>query len=155
MRVHAVPTTDPGLQWAKRLDKGLLANSNQRRSLASAALQRLPTLSNTLKQTRGSNHPNLPNMASPAMGNGPSWTIANSSRKPLLHHSRRRVLHQMDRSKATSYNNLKIVKRFFWQQIICCFRVPRELIVDNGTQFDSEVFKEFCMQTASSKEQMA
>jgi len=38
------------------------------------------------------------------------------------------------------------VKRFFWQQIICHFRVPRELTVDNGTQFDSEVFKEFCMQ---------
>ena len=84
----------------------LLANSNQRHSLASVALRRLPTLSNALKQTRGSNHPNLPNMASPTMGNGPSRTIANSTRKPPLHGGRRRVLHQMDRSKATGYKNL-------------------------------------------------
>ena len=84
----------------------LLANSNQRCSLASTALQRLPTLSNALKHTRGSNNTNLPNMASPTMGNGPSRTIANSSRKPPLHDGRRRVLHQKDRSKATSYNNL-------------------------------------------------
>ena len=38
------------------------------------------------------------------------------------------------------------VKKFFWQQIICCFGVPRELTVDNRTQFDSEVFKDFCKQ---------
>ena len=29
---------------------------------------------------------------------------------------------------------------------MCRFGVPRELTVDNITQFDSEVFKEFCMQ---------
>lgn len=30
-----------------------------------------------------------------------------------------------------------IVQKFFWQNIVCRFRVPSELIVDNGTQFDS------------------
>ena len=35
------------------------------------------------------------------------------------------------------------IKKFFWQQIICQFRVPRELTMDNGTQFHSEVFKKF------------
>ena len=35
------------------------------------------------------------------------------------------------------------VKKFFWQNIICRFRVPRTLIVDNGKQFDSDNFKEF------------
>ena len=84
----------------------LVANNNQWCSLASVALRRLPTLNNALKQTRGSNHRNLPNMASPAMGNGPSRTIANSSRKPPLRSGCRQVLHQIDRSKATSYNNL-------------------------------------------------
>jgi hypothetical protein len=38
------------------------------------------------------------------------------------------------------------VKKFFWQQIICRFEVPMELTMDNGTQFDSEAFKEFFMQ---------
>ena len=85
-------------------------------------------------------------MASLEMANGPNRTNANSSRKPSLRSGHRRVLHQMDRSKAISYNNLVDCQKFFWQQIICCFEVPRELIVDNETQFDSKVFKEFCMQ---------
>jgi hypothetical protein len=36
------------------------------------------------------------------------------------------------------------VLKFFWQNIICRFGVPRELIVDNGKQFDYYSFKEYC-----------
>ena len=36
------------------------------------------------------------------------------------------------------------IRKFFWQNIICRFRVPKELTVDNGKQFDSQPFKEFC-----------
>ena len=36
------------------------------------------------------------------------------------------------------------VRKFFWQNIICRFGVPKELMVDNGKQFDSQLFKEFC-----------
>ena len=36
------------------------------------------------------------------------------------------------------------MKKFFWQNIICRFGVPRNLTVDNGEQFESEKFKEFC-----------
>jgi len=36
------------------------------------------------------------------------------------------------------------VKKFFWQNIICRFRVLRTLTVDNGKQFDSDKFKKFC-----------
>ena len=35
------------------------------------------------------------------------------------------------------------VRKFFWQNIICRFGVPRELTVDNGKQFDSQHFREF------------
>jgi hypothetical protein len=36
------------------------------------------------------------------------------------------------------------IQKFFWQNIICGFGVPRELTVDNGKQFDCYTFKEYC-----------
>jgi hypothetical protein len=39
-----------------------------------------------------------------------------------------------------------IVQKFFWQNIVCRFGVPKAITVDNGTQFDDETFKEFCYQ---------
>ena len=36
------------------------------------------------------------------------------------------------------------VQKIFWQNIIYRFGVPKELTVDNGKQFDSQSFKDFC-----------
>jgi hypothetical protein len=38
------------------------------------------------------------------------------------------------------------LKSFFWQNIICCFGVAREITVDNAKQFDCHIFKDFCHQ---------
>jgi transposase len=38
------------------------------------------------------------------------------------------------------------LKRFFWQNIICHFGVPRKITVDNVKQFDCHIFKDFCHQ---------
>jgi hypothetical protein len=39
---------------------------------------------------------------------------------------------------------LATVQKFFWQNIVCRFGVPKAITIDNGTQFDVETFKEFC-----------
>jgi transposase InsO family protein len=39
-----------------------------------------------------------------------------------------------------------IVQKFFYQNIVCRFGVPKTIMVDNGTQFDAETFKTFCDQ---------
>lgn len=44
----------------------------------------------------------------------------------------------------------KSVKKFFWQNIVYRFGVPRTLTVDNGKQFDSDKFKEFCKSIGTS-----
>jgi hypothetical protein len=37
-------------------------------------------------------------------------------------------------------------QKFFWQNIIYQFGVPRKIIVDNAKQFDCDLFKDFCDQ---------
>jgi hypothetical protein len=36
------------------------------------------------------------------------------------------------------------VQKFFWQNIICRFSLPKAITVDNKTQFDAETYKMFC-----------
>jgi transposase InsO family protein len=38
------------------------------------------------------------------------------------------------------------VQKFFWQNIVCRFGVPKAITVDNGTQIDAKTFKAFCDQ---------
>jgi transposase InsO family protein len=39
---------------------------------------------------------------------------------------------------------LKTAQKVFWQNIVCRFGVPSELTFDNGKQFDSQDFRDFC-----------
>jgi transposase InsO family protein len=45
---------------------------------------------------------------------------------------------------AVSTITSKAAQKFFWQNSVCRFGVPSELRVDNGKQFDSQDFKDFC-----------
>ena len=47
-------------------------------------------------------------------------------------------------AKALSSITSNSVQRFFWQNIVCRFGVPRSMTVDNGTHFEAEAFQEFC-----------
>jgi hypothetical protein len=48
-------------------------------------------------------------------------------------------------ARAVSIITLKTAQKFFWQNIVCQFRVPSELTVDNGKQFDSQDIRDFCL----------
>jgi ribonuclease HI len=47
-------------------------------------------------------------------------------------------------ARAVSTITSKTAQKFFWQNIVCRFEVPSELTVDNGKQFDSQDFRDFC-----------
>ena len=36
------------------------------------------------------------------------------------------------------------VNRFIWKNIVCRFDIPRLIVSDNGPQFDSRVYRDFC-----------
>ena len=48
--------------------------------------------------------------------------------------------------EAEAYASIKDknVKRFVWKNIVCRFGIPQAIIADNGPQFDSFAFKDFC-----------
>ena len=49
--------------------------------------------------------------------------------------------------EAEAYASIKdkdVVTKFLWKNIICCFRIPQTIIADNGPQFDSIAFRNFC-----------
>nr|XP_023870650.1 uncharacterized protein LOC111983214 [Quercus suber] len=43
----------------------------------------------------------------------------------------------------------KNVRSFVWRFIVCRFRIPRVLVLDNRKQFDNDSFWDFCSQTTS------
>ena len=38
------------------------------------------------------------------------------------------------------------VTRFIWKNIVCRFSIPRTIVSDNGPQFDSRVYRDFCQE---------
>jgi hypothetical protein len=85
-----------------------------------------------------------PHMATSTLGAGHCRATTHGSREPQVHLRRRRVFYQVDRGKGSIHNNVEDCQEFFWQNIVCRFGVPFELIVDNGKQFDSQDFRDFC-----------
>ena len=49
-------------------------------------------------------------------------------------------------AKAKALVNIQVVdvKKFVWRNIVTRFKVPESLVSDNGLQFDSKAFLEFC-----------
>jgi transposase InsO family protein len=47
-------------------------------------------------------------------------------------------------AKALANITAPTIQKFFWQNVVCRFGVPREQTVDNGKQFKCYSFKEYC-----------
>jgi hypothetical protein len=80
-------------------------------------------------------------MASAKMGNGFGSSIANSCKFAAVAAD---YFTKWVEAKALANSTAPTIQKFFWQDIICRFRVPRELTVENGKQFDCCYFKEYC-----------
>ena len=37
------------------------------------------------------------------------------------------------------------IQNFVWKNIVCRFGIPQTIILDNGRQFDSKNFRDFCL----------
>ena len=48
--------------------------------------------------------------------------------------------------EADAFSSIKDrdVTRFIWKNIVCQFDIPRSIVSDNGPQFDSQVYGDFC-----------
>ena len=103
-------------------------------------LEHLPTPVKTFG--RCTTHPT--HLAPPKMGDGPSWAAATIARGNKFVVVAIEYFTRCIKAKPLAKITSETVKKFFWHNVICRFGVPRTLTVDNGKQFDSDNFKEFC-----------
>jgi hypothetical protein len=75
-------------------------------------------------------------MATAEVGDGSGRTIANNSRKLPIRSCSVYYFTKWVEAKPLANIRAPTIQKFFWQNIICRFGVPRELTVDNGKQFD-------------------
>ncbi|KAI3795496.1 hypothetical protein L1987_38151 [Smallanthus sonchifolius] len=89
------------------------------------------------------------NIAVLQMGNGHCWPIPRSKRKSQVLAGSGRLLHQVAQGQTTSFNHgktaiAKQVINFVWEQIICRFGLPGQIVTDNGKQFADKPFSSWC-----------
>jgi hypothetical protein len=107
-------------------------------------MRSLPEVFSTLEKPFAIHKANRPHVAPSALGPGHCRATTHDPREPQLHLRRRRVFYQVDRGEGSIHDNIEDCPEFFWQNIVCRFGVPSELTVDNGKQFDSQDFRDFC-----------
>jgi hypothetical protein len=155
-------TSEKGLELLKEIHSGFCGAHIGTRALASKAIKLgfyWPSINNGAKKlvqeceacTKTTNQQNLPSM--PVHLIPPSWPLQRWGMDlvgPLLTaQGNYKFTVAVDyftkwvEAKALVNITASTIQKFFWQNIICIFEVPRELIVDNGKQFYYYSFKEY------------
>ena len=120
---------------------GLHTSKTQKRLSRYASMpDHLPTLVKTFSYC--TTHPT--HLAPAKMGHGHGWAATTIIRGNKFAIVAIEYFTRYIEAKPLTTITSETVKKFFWQNIICRFRVPMTLTVDNGKQFDSDNFKEFC-----------
>jgi hypothetical protein len=83
-------------------------------------------------------------VATAKVGNGSSGPITNSSGNCRFAAVAVDYFTKWVEAKPLANIKATTIQKFFWQNIVCRFGVPRELTFDNGKQFDCYTFKEYC-----------
>ena len=71
-------------------------------------------------------------------------TISQSSGKQEISPGRHILFYEMGRNGALTNIRDVDAKKFVWKNIVTRFGVPHALILDNGLQFDSKMFRKYC-----------
>jgi hypothetical protein len=83
-------------------------------------------------------------LAVATLGNGYCWAASNSPRQLKFVVVAIENFTKWIEVRPLATITSTTIRKFFWQQIIYRFGVPRELTVDNGKQFDCQDFREYC-----------
>jgi hypothetical protein len=83
-------------------------------------------------------------VAPSALGLGHCWAIPTAQGNLKFTFVAVEYFTKWIEARAVSTITSKTAQKFFWQNIVCRFRVPSELTVDNDKKFDSQDFRDFC-----------
>jgi hypothetical protein len=83
-------------------------------------------------------------LATTAVGHRHHWQAHSSTRQLHFRHCGNGIFHEMSRGKARHQHNLRDNQNFFWQNIICRYRLPQQTTVENTKYFHIDMFKDFC-----------
>jgi transposase InsO family protein len=83
------------------------------------------------------------NLAVAKMEPGSARSTSTSAGQLEICRSGGRIFFKWIEAKPLATITSATIQKFFWQNIVCRFGVPKAITVDNRTQFDAETFKDF------------
>jgi transposase InsO family protein len=124
----------------------LLAEGSFRCSRFGSKVRKLPKMRKRSEATFVIDSADTTNLAIAMMGPGFTRSTSTSAGQLEICRGGTEYFSKWIEAKPLATITLATVQKFFWQNIVCRFGMPKAITVDNGTQFDAETFKDFCDQ---------